>query len=74
MFINKMYKMLESNHITETEVNMKYIVKIGKPKGNNTTRISMPAQIVEQLKLLECDYVEISTDGKTILVEPIRRS
>lgn len=52
---------------------MKYIVKIGKAKGNNTTRISMPAQIVEQLKLLECDYVEISTDGKNILVEPIRR-
>ena len=53
---------------------MKCIVKISKPKSNNTTRISMPAQIVEQIKLLECDYVEMSTDGKNILVEPNRRS
>ena len=52
---------------------MKYIVKISKPKGKNSTKISIPTQIVEQIKLLECDYVEISTDGKNILVEPIRR-
>ena len=53
---------------------MKYIIKISKPKGKNTTRISMPTQIVKQIKLLECDYMEISTDGKNILIEPIRKS
>ena len=32
---------------------MKYIIKIGKPKGKNSTKISIPAQIVEQIKLLD---------------------
>lgn len=44
---------------------MKYIIKISKPNGKNSTKTSIPAQIVEQTKLLECDYVEIPIDGKT---------
>ena len=32
---------------------MKYIVKTSKPNGKNSTKMSIPAQIVEQIKLID---------------------